>query len=106
MKKNRIEEFVKGWFIGNFQPVLFQTQDFEVAVKMFQAGEKEALHKQLIATEVTVVIDGEIQIGDSIFVKGDVITIHPGEFADFLSISDSSLVCVKFPSLPNDKVLG
>ena len=106
MKKNRIEEFVKGWFIGNFQPVLFQTQDFEVAVKMFQAGEKEALHKQLVATEVTVVIEGEIRMRESVFVKGDVITIPPGEFADFQSITDSSLVCIKYPSLPDDKILG
>lgn len=106
MKKNRIEEFVKGWFIGNFQPVLFQTQDFEVAVKMFRAGEKEALHKQLVATEVTVVIEGEIRMRESVFVKGDVITIPPGEFADFQSITDSSLVCIKYPSLPDDKILG
>ena len=27
------------------------------------------------------------------------------EFADFEAFSSGSLVCVKFPSLPNDKVL-
>ena len=82
------------------------SRDFEIAVKWFKAGEKEPLHKQIVATEITVVIEGEIRLGDKIFVQGDLITIPPGEFAAFESITDSVLVCVKTPSLPDDKVLG
>lgn len=106
MQINRIEEYVKGWFVGDFSPVILQSKDYEVAVKWFKAGETEPLHKQLIATEITVVIEGEILLGGKKFLKGDVITIPPGEFAAFESITDSALVCVKNPSLPNDKVLG
>lgn len=106
MQINKIDEFTKGWFVGDFSPVLLHSKDYEIAVKWFKAGEKEPLHKQLIATEITVVIEGKIQLGGKIFVKGDIITIPPGEFADFESITDSALVCVKTPSLPNDKVLG
>ena len=106
MQINRIEEYVKGWFVGDFSPVILQSKDYEVAVKWFKAGETEPLHKQLIATEITVVIEGKIILGGKMFTKGDVITIPPGEFAAFESITDSALVCVKNPSLPNDKVLG
>jgi quercetin dioxygenase-like cupin family protein len=103
---NKMDEFIKGWFVGDFSPVLIHSKDYEIAVKWFKAGEKEPLHKQIAATEITVVIEGKIRLGDQIFSKGDVITIPPGEFAEFESLTDSSLVCVKTPSLPNDKVLG
>ena len=106
MQTNKIDEFIKGWFVGDFSPVLFHSKDFEVAVKWFKAGDSEPLHKQIVATEITVVIEGEIMLGKRVFRRGDVITIPPGEFAAFKSITDSSLVCVKTPSLPNDKVLG
>jgi quercetin dioxygenase-like cupin family protein len=106
MQISRIEEFVKGWFVGDFSPVILHSKEYEVAVKWFKAGEVEPLHKQLVATEITVVIEGEIRLGERSFVKGDVITIPPGEFAAFESITDSALVCVKNPSIPNDKVLG
>jgi len=103
---NKMDEFIKGWFVGDFSPVLLQSKDYEIAVKWFKAGEQEPLHKQITATEITVVIEGQIRLGGEIFTKGDVITIPPGEFAEFESLTDSSLVCVKTPSLPNDKVLG
>ena len=103
---NKIEEFTKGWFVGDFSPALIHSKDYEIAVKWFKAGESEPLHKQNTATEITVVITGQIRLGDEIFFKGDVITIPPGEFTEFESITDSTLVCVKTPSLPNDKVLG
>jgi len=103
---NKMDEFIKGWFVGDFSPALLHSKDYEIAVKWFKAGEQEPLHKQIAATEITVVIEGQIRLGGEIFSKGDVITIPPGEFAEFESLTDSSLVCVKTPSLPNDKVLG
>lgn len=105
MQINRIEEYVNGWFLGNFSPAILRSAEYEIAVKWFKAGDSEPLHKQLIATEITVVVDGEINLGGKIFIKGDVITIPPGESAAFESITDSSLVCIKTPSLPNDKVI-
>jgi quercetin dioxygenase-like cupin family protein len=104
MEKYRVEDFFKGCFVGDFSPSLFKNSDFEVAVKFFKKGEVEHAHKQLIATEITVVIEGTIRLADSLFVRGDVISIPPHEVADFESITDSSLVCIKFPSIPNDKV--
>ncbi len=105
MKSYRLEEFVKGWVVGNFEPSLFINETVEVGVKNFQAGEYEASHKQLIATEITIVTDGEILLGGIAFSKGEIALIPPGEFADFLSITDSTLVVLKFPSIPDDKIV-
>jgi hypothetical protein len=106
MNSYRLENYHKGWFLGNFQPTIFANGDFEVAVKVFQKGDQEPSHKQLISTEVTVVIEGDIQLGSSFFSAGDIIEIPPGEFASFTSLTNSILVCIKYPSIPDDKVIG
>ena len=91
--------------MGNFNPTLHFTSDFEVGVKFFNAGDIEPAHKQILATEITIVIDGVIRLGQNTYTRGDIIEIPPQEVADFESLSPSSLVCIKFPSLPNDKVV-
>lgn len=105
MNLYKVEDFFKGWIIGDFSPSLHKNSDFEVAVKFFRQGDTEASHKQLVATEITVVIEGHVRLGSLTFGRGDVISIPPHEVADFESLTDSSLVCIKFPSLPNDKVV-
>jgi quercetin dioxygenase-like cupin family protein len=105
MQTFNVEEFFKGWIIGNFSPSLYVNPFVEVGIKFFKMGETEASHKQLVATEITIVIDGTIRLGTSIFARGDIISIPPNEIADFESLTDSSLVCIKFPSIPSDKVV-
>lgn len=105
IKNHRLEDFKLGWIVGNFQPVLRHSTEIEVAIKHFKSGEIEPSHKQVIATELTIVISGEVRLGQKYYVANDIIEIPPGIFADFESITDSALVCIKYPSLPNDKVL-
>ena len=101
----RLDDFKLGWVVGNFEPNLIHSTEIEVAVKHFRRGEVEPSHKQLVATEFTIVVSGEVRLGKVVYRTNDIIKIPPGIFADFESLTDSSLVCIKFPSIPNDKVL-
>lgn len=105
MEVRDIDEFTKGWFIGNFEPTMLKTLEFEVGVKFFLEGDTEPLHKQLIAIEFTVVISGEIRINGTKFTRGQIIKIDPEEPADFLALTDASLLCLKTPSIPSDRVV-
>ena len=105
MKRDRIGNYIGGWFIGNFTPVIEANESVEVGVKFFKMGDTELSHMQRVATEITVVTSGKVRIGEEILVAGDVLIIPPLEFADFEALEDGSLICVKFPSLPDDKVL-
>ena len=40
MDINKLDDMIGGWFIGNFNPSLYKTNDVEVAVKSYKAGEK------------------------------------------------------------------
>lgn len=105
IRSHRLEEFKLGWIVGNFLPVLRHSEDIEIGIKHFKRGEVEPSHKQNIATELTVVISGEIRLGRKNYIANDIIEIPPSVFADFEAITDCALVCIKYPSLPNDKVL-
>lgn len=106
MELHKLEDFVKGWVIGDFLPSLYVNQYVEVGIKFFKKGSVEEAHKQLIATEITVVIEGKVRLGSRICESGDIILIPPNEVVDFESLTESKLVCIKFPSIPIDKVIS
>lgn len=106
MKLTKLSEFTNGWFLGNFTPSLFKSEDFEVCVKNFKKGDIEAAHFQKVATEVTVVLSGLVRMGNHILQVDDILTIYKDEVCDFEALSDCKVLGIKFPSLPDDKVLA
>ena len=106
MDSYKIQEMVKGWFVGDFSPTALKTQACEVAVKHYRAGDHESNHFHKVATEITVVISGEIVMCGKPWKAGDIIVLSPGEATDFLAITDSVNVVVKLPGAPNDKYLA
>jgi quercetin dioxygenase-like cupin family protein len=106
MKLDKLSSMKLGWFIGNFEPAIFKSDQFEVSYKEFKAGDSEPEHYQLKATEITLITSGTAKLGDMILQKGDILTIPPLESAGFQALSDVTLVAIKFPSVPNDKVIG
>ena len=96
----------KGWFIGNFSPSLFKTNDVEVAVKSYNKGDKEQSHYHKIATEYTVIITGRVKMNNIEYIAGDIIVMEPGEVTDFECLEDNTTnVVVKLPGANNDKYL-
>lgn len=96
---------VKGWFIGNFSPSIVQSKDVEAAVKIYKAGEYESEHYHKVATEITVIVSGTVQMMGKEHGCGDILLIEPGETTDFLALTDTVTVVLKLPSVRNDKYL-
>jgi mannose-6-phosphate isomerase-like protein (cupin superfamily) len=103
MKKFKIKDFTKGWFIGDFSPSLRKTKDFEIAFKSYKAGEFEAAHLHKIATEFTLITQGDVSFNGKVYSKGEIVKVMPNEIVHFKSITDSETVVVKVPSEKNDK---
>ncbi len=103
MKSAQLKDMVKGWFVGAFDPTLAKTDQFEVAVKEYRAGEVEAKHYHKIATEITVIVRGKVTMCGREWSDGDMIYLDPGEATDFIAHTDVITVVVKFPSVANDK---
>ena len=105
MKISQINKMTKGWFVGNFEPTLYKTNDVEVAVKEYKAGDFEGKHFHKIATEITVVISGVVLMNGIEYKSGDIIIIEPNEVADFKALTNSKNVVVKLPGANNDKYI-
>ena len=98
-----LDEMIGGWFVGDFEPSVIRTKDFEVAVKKYKAGDKEARHMHKIATELTVIISGKVLMNSQEYGEGSIIEIHPNTSSDFEAIEDTVTVVVKTPSVAGDK---
>ena len=103
MKTARLEDMVKGWFIGNFDPTLYRTNDVEVAVKTYQSGDYEGTHYHKLATEFTMIISRKVRMNGNEYMAGDIIVMEPNEITDFEALTDTVNVVVKIPGANHDK---
>lgn len=106
MKRLQLTDMTRGWFVGDFQPTAFATQAAEVAVKSYQAGEREARHHHRVATEITLVQSGAVEMNGERFESGAIVIVAPGESTDFLALEDAVTVVVKVPGARDDKYPG
>lgn len=103
MKKFRLDDMTRGWFVGDFAPTALQTEAAEVAVKTYESGASEARHMHKVAPEVTLILHGKARMNDTVYEAGDIVVIDPGESTDFEALTDVTTVVVKVPSVKGDK---
>lgn len=101
----KLEDFTRGWFIGDFSPSILRTQDVEVAVQKFSKGEKEREHYHRIAREITLIISGRAVMFDKVIETGEIVEVLPGESTGFEALEDCITLVVKHPGAINDKYL-
>lgn len=98
-----LNKMTKGWFVGDFEPNVVHSKDFEVAVKEYKKGDKESKHYHKISTEITVIAKGKVVMFDKVFETGAIIEIKPNEATGFEALEDTITVVVKVPSSKSDK---
>lgn len=103
LEKYKLEDMIRGWFIGNFNPSLFKTNEVEVAIQQYKAGDVEEIHYHKIATEFTVIVNGCVEMSGNEYTNGDIVKIKPGVATNFTAITDVTTVVVKIPGASNDK---
>ena len=100
-----LRDYVGGWLVGHFSPALVKSDDVEVAVKSYQAGDLESSHHHKVATEYTVIVSGRVRMNQAEHKAGDIIHIKPGQSTDFEAIEPTLTVVIKTPSVPDDKYI-
>lgn len=103
MRIFKAKDMINGWFIGDFIPTAYKTDACEVAVKEYGVGETEAKHLHKIATEVTFIVKGKVEMNGIEYCDGDIIVMEPGEATDFKALAETINVVVKIPSIKGDK---
>jgi len=100
----RMEDMVGGWFVGDFEPSMFRSKDFEVCYKEHKKGEQWDSHYHT-GTEINYLIRGRMTINGRELNKGDLFLIEPYEVASPVFLEDCELIVVKTPSNVNDKFI-
>lgn len=103
MKITKISDYKRGWFIGDFEPSILRTKDFEVALLTHKKDEQWPVHYHKNSVEYNVLVSGKMIIQGRELNSGDVFVFEKNEIADPIFLEDCTVVCVKVPSLPNDK---
>ena len=105
MKKYRLENFTRGWIVGDFEPSVMRTKTFEFMVRPYVAGDREQKHVHKIADEITVIVSGKFKMNDDLLESGDIVHLSLGESADFECIENGATSVIKAPSVMGDKYL-
>jgi hypothetical protein len=94
---------VAGWFIGDFDPSLLRTKDFEVGFKYHKKDEKWPVHVHKIATEYNFLMKGKMLMRGTILEDGALFIIEANEIANPIFLEDCYVITVKVPSVIGDK---
>jgi hypothetical protein len=103
MKIYNFKDMIGGWFIGDFEPSVLKTKDFEVCYKFHSKGEVWPKHYHKIATEINLLVSGKMKIRNQIIEPDTIFVFDPEEVADPEFLEDCFLVIVKTPSAVGDK---
>jgi quercetin dioxygenase-like cupin family protein len=98
-----MSDMLRGWFIGDFEPSVFRTKQFEVGVLTHRKGEKWSEHYHKVATEINVLLEGSMSVNGIHISVGDVFVIEPNESSAPVFHEDCKVLCVKTPSVIGDK---
>ena len=98
-----VDNFIKGWLVGDFKPSIINSKDIEVGLKYYKKGDKETSHVHKIITEYTIVVSGKIRMNDKVYSGKEIVEILPNTSTDFESLEDSITLVIKSPSIPSDK---
>lgn len=105
MKRYKLDQFTRGWVVGDFEPNIIRTKDFEVMVRYYKKGDKEAKHLHKIADEITIIVSGVFLMNGERLTAGDIIHLFPGDPTDFECLEDGANTVIKRPSVMGDKYL-
>ena len=105
MKKYNLIDFKKGWMIGDFEPTIIKTTDFEFGVKFYKKGDIDQTHLHKVSEEITVIVNGVFSMNEERLSIGDVVLIEKNEIVTFSCIEDGAIAVIKTPSVIGDKFI-
>lgn len=103
MRMRRLEEFKNGWIIGDFEPSLLRTKEFEISVMIHEKGAYIPLHYHHLVEEMNVFVSGSMTCNGRVLVPGDIFIFEKDEVSDCIVHEKSTIVVVKVPSIIGDK---
>jgi len=105
MQIYKLNDMKDGWFVGDFSPAAFTTDQFEVCYKKHFVGEYWATHYHTTITEINLLVKGKMKINNIEINAGEIFVIPPYYVSKPEFLQDCELVIIKTPSVIGDKFI-
>ena len=111
MEYRKLSDFTRGWFIGDFEPSLLKTDQFEVALKIYSQNDSEEPHFHGLAIEYNLIVSGSVEMtniltGETLILyKNEICVVKQGEPIKFTALTNAKVLVIKIPSCKNDKYM-
>ncbi len=105
MKRYNIREMVNGWMVGDFDPAILKTKNFEVGYHTYKKNAPTQNHYHKTSTEINLVVKGDVEINGERFTSGDIFVLEPYMISISKFYKDTELVVIRDNSNPSDKYL-
>ena len=110
MRTTNIALFKAGWMIGDFEPSILRTKEFDFAHHHYPKGFVGQNHAHMKSTEYNYIVKGKVMLrpvgGEvGVMVSGDMFIFDIGEYCGYVEyLEDTDLIIIKAPTGVNDKV--
>jgi hypothetical protein len=100
-----LNKYLRGWIIGNFDPNIIKTTDFEIGILQHKQNESWGFHYHSETKEINILLSGEMLINNVYIKKHTIFIFEKNMISCPLFLTDCTVLCIKLPSLPNDKYI-
>jgi mannose-6-phosphate isomerase-like protein (cupin superfamily) len=100
-----LQDYHRGWIIGDYEPAVLKTDQFEVGILNHTKGEEWPAHYHEHCDEYNVLLKGEMQINGRTIYENQIFFIPKNILSVPTFIKDCVILCIKTPSVPGDKVV-
>lgn len=100
---DNIKRMYRGWLIGNFEPCILKTKDFEIGILTHKKGEVWPKHFHKEAVEYNCLIEGKMTVQNKLIEPGMIFIFEKNEIADPIFLEDCKVLVIKIPSVIGDK---
>ena len=99
-----LSNYKAGWIIGDFEPSIIKTKDFEVGILTHKKNEKWDYHYHAFVNEINILIEGSMLLNEIEIYKNQLFYIPKKQIASPIFLEDCKVLCIKTPSIIGDKV--
>jgi len=103
MKFGNINNFTRGWVVGDFTPCLFKSCDNDIGILRVKKGDISDGHYHKNHTEYNIIIAGSVMVNNNLLVADDIFIYEPQDESYVEFLEDTALVVIKNPSTKDDK---
>lgn len=100
-----ITQYTRGWLIGDFEPSIKKTKEYEIGLLKHYKDEKWQFHFHAESREINILVSGEMILNNIRLFSGTIFIFEKNMIACPIFLTDCIIICIKVPSIPSDKYI-